>query len=41
MTVQTLGTGRFLWGMVTYRPWLYIFDGLAWLGVYQIGRAHV
>lgn len=34
MTAQTLGTSRFLWGMVTYRPWLYTFDGLAWLGVY-------
>ena len=35
MTAQTLGTGRFLWGMVTYRPWLYSFDGLAWLVVYM------
>ncbi len=34
MSAHTLGTGRFLWGMVTYRPWLYSFDGLAWLGVY-------
>ena len=34
MSVQTLGTGRFLWGMVTYRPWLYLIDGIAWLGVY-------
>lgn len=34
MTARTLGTGRFLWGMVTYRPWLYSFDAVAWLAVY-------
>ncbi len=31
---QTLGTGRFLWHMATYRPWLYTVDGLVWVAEY-------
>jgi ATP-binding cassette, subfamily B, bacterial len=34
MTSQTLGTGRFLWRMATFRPWIYIGDNLLWTAVY-------
>jgi ATP-binding cassette subfamily B protein len=31
---QTLGTGRFLWRMATFRPWIYIGDNFLWTAVY-------
>ena len=34
MSAEALGTGRFLWRMATYRPWLYVADGILWTGVY-------
>src|SRR5205823_5132657 len=34
VTAEALGTGRFLWRMATYRPWLYVADGILWTGVY-------
>jgi ATP-binding cassette subfamily B protein len=34
MSSQTLGTGRFLWRMVAYRPWLYALDGITWMAEY-------
>jgi len=33
MSSQTLGTGRFLWRMATFRPWIYIGDNLLWTAV--------
>ena len=29
-----MSTARFVWRMLGYRPWLYIVDGVAWIGVY-------
>jgi ATP-binding cassette subfamily B protein len=34
MSTQALGTGRFLWRMATYRPWIYLADDLLWTAVY-------
>jgi ATP-binding cassette subfamily B protein len=34
MSSQSLGTGRFLWRMVAYRPWLYVADDFLWTAVY-------
>ena len=34
MSSQTLGTGRFLWRMATFRPWIYIGDNFLWTAVY-------
>jgi ATP-binding cassette subfamily B protein len=34
VSAQTLGTGRFLWRMATYRPWLYTLDGVVWIAEY-------
>lgn len=34
MSSQTLGTGRFLWRMTHYRPWLYWTDNFLWTAVY-------
>jgi len=34
MSSQTLGTGRFLWRMATFRPWIYIGDNILWTAVY-------
>jgi ATP-binding cassette subfamily B protein len=34
VTSQALGTGRFLWRMATYRPWIYVADDLLWTAVY-------
>ena len=34
MSSQTLGTGRFLWRMATFRPWIYVGDNLLWTAVY-------
>jgi ATP-binding cassette subfamily B protein len=31
---QTLGTGRFLWRMAMFRPWIYIGDNFLWTAVY-------
>ena len=31
---DTIGTGRFLWRMVTYRKGSYLADAVAWIGVY-------
>jgi ATP-binding cassette subfamily B protein len=31
---QTLGTGRFLWRMATFRPWIYLTDNVLWTAVY-------
>jgi len=31
---QTLGTGRFLWRMAMFRPWIYIGDNVLWTAVY-------
>jgi len=31
---QTLGTGRFLWRMATFRRWIYIGDNFLWTAVY-------
>ncbi|HEX9270121.1 MAG TPA: ABC transporter ATP-binding protein [Candidatus Limnocylindria bacterium] len=29
-----MSTAWFVWRMLGYRPWLYAFDGLVWIGVY-------
>jgi ATP-binding cassette subfamily B protein len=34
MTDDTIGTGRFLWRMATYRKGNYLADAVAWIGVY-------
>ena len=34
MSSQTLGTGRFLWRMATFRPWIYVGDNFLWTAVY-------
>ncbi len=34
MSTQSLGTGRFLWRMTHYRPWLYWGDNFLWTAVY-------
>ena len=34
MSSQTLGTGRFLWRMATFRPWIYIGDNFLWTAMY-------
>ena len=34
MTDDTVGTGRFLWRMATYRRGNYLADAVAWIGVY-------
>ena len=34
MSSQTLGTGRFLWRMAAFRPWIYVGDNLLWTAVY-------
>ena len=34
MTEDTIGTGRFLWRMATYRRGSYLADAVAWIGVY-------
>ena len=34
MTDDTVGTGRFLWRMATYRTGIYLADALMWVGVY-------
>lgn len=34
MSSQTLGTGRFLWRMATFRRWIYIGDNFLWTAVY-------
>jgi ATP-binding cassette subfamily B protein len=34
MTDDTVGTGRFLWRMATYRTGNYLADAVAWIGVY-------
>ncbi|MGH2449983.1 MAG: ATP-binding cassette domain-containing protein, partial [Candidatus Limnocylindria bacterium] len=31
---DAVSTLRFVWRLATYRPWLYIADDVAWLGVY-------
>ncbi len=31
---DTVATGRFLWRMATYRPWLYGGESFIWIGVY-------
>ena len=33
-TEDTIGTGRFLWRMATYRTGNYAADAIAWIGVY-------
>ena len=33
-TGGSIATGRFLWRMATYRPWLYGGESLLWMGVY-------
>jgi ATP-binding cassette, subfamily B, bacterial len=33
-TDDTIGTGRFLWRMATYRTGTYVADAIAWIGVY-------
>jgi ATP-binding cassette subfamily B protein len=34
MTTETVGTGRFLWRMATYRPWIYFADNVLWTAIY-------
>ena len=34
MSSQSLGTGRFLWRMTHYRPWIYWTDNILWTAVY-------
>jgi ATP-binding cassette subfamily B protein len=34
MSSQSLGTGRFLWHMATFRPWIYLADNVLWTAVY-------
>ncbi|HUG06109.1 MAG TPA: ABC transporter ATP-binding protein, partial [Candidatus Limnocylindria bacterium] len=34
MSTQSLGTGRFLWHLTHYRPWLYWTDNFLWTAVY-------
>ena len=34
MSSQSLGTGRFLWHMATFRPWIYFTDNVLWTAVY-------
>src|SRR5688572_2698910 len=34
MSAQSLGTGRFLWRMTQYRPWIYWTDNVLWTAVY-------
>ena len=34
MTDDSIGTGRFLWRMATYRPGVYLADTVIWVGVY-------
>jgi ATP-binding cassette subfamily B protein len=34
MSSQSLGTGRFLWRMTHYRPWIYWTDNFLWTAVY-------
>ena len=34
MKEDTIGTGRFLWRMATYRKGNYLADAVAWIGVY-------
>jgi ATP-binding cassette subfamily B protein len=34
MSSQPLGTGRFLWHMATFRPWIYLADNVLWTAVY-------
>jgi ATP-binding cassette subfamily B protein len=34
MSTQSLGTGRFLWHMATFRPWIYFADDVLWTAVY-------
>ena len=34
MSTQSLGTGRFLWRMTHYRPWLYWADNFLWTFIY-------
>lgn len=34
MSTQSLGTGRFLWHMATFRPWIYFTDNVLWTAVY-------
>jgi ATP-binding cassette subfamily B protein len=34
MSTQSLGTGRFLWHMTHYRPWIYWADNVLWTAVY-------
>ena len=34
MSAQSLGTGRFLWRMTHYRPWIYWADNFLWTAVY-------
>ena len=34
MSSQALGTGRFLWRMATFRPWIYLTDNVLWTAVY-------
>ncbi len=29
-----LGTARFLWHMVTFRPWIYVTDNILWTAIY-------
>ena len=31
---DSIATGRFIWRMATYRPWLYGGESLIWIGVY-------
>ena len=33
-TDETLGTTRFLWHAVWFRPWRYASDNVLWIGVY-------
>jgi ATP-binding cassette subfamily B protein len=34
MSSQSVGTGRFLWHMATFRPWIYFTDNVLWTAVY-------
>jgi ATP-binding cassette, subfamily B, bacterial len=34
MSSQSLGTGRFLWRMTHFRPWIYWADNFLWTAVY-------
>ncbi|HET9809745.1 MAG TPA: ABC transporter ATP-binding protein, partial [Candidatus Limnocylindria bacterium] len=34
MSAQSLGTGRFLWRMTHFRPWIYWADNMLWTFVY-------